>query len=95
MDDENHPVMEGIHELTLNTPVDELMVLCDPIIDFKTVKDNGFNFSETLEFQGWKGFFERLTGHVYPVLVKQFLDTCCGYKGQNLFLHHEQENCCH
>lgn len=72
MDDENHLIMEGIHVLTLNTLVDELMVLCEPIMDFKNVKDNGFDFSETLEFQGWKGFFERLTGPVYPVLVKDF-----------------------
>lgn len=42
--DENHPVMEGIHELTLNIPVDELMVLCETIIDFKNMKDNDFDF---------------------------------------------------
>ena len=33
---------------------------------------NGFDFYETLEFQGWKGFFERLIGLVYLVFVKQF-----------------------
>lgn len=48
--DENHPVMEGIPELTLNIHVDELMVLCETIVDFKNLKDNGFDFSETLEF---------------------------------------------
>ena len=72
MADENHPVMEGIPELTLNIPVDELMVLCETIVDFKNLKDIGFDFSKILEFQGRKGFFERLTGPVYPVLVKQF-----------------------
>ena len=72
MVDENHPVMEGIPELTLNTPVDELMLLCQTIMDFKNLKENGFYFSETLEFQGWKSFFERLISHVYPVLMKQF-----------------------
>lgn len=51
MVNENHPVMEGIPELTLNTLVDELMVLYDTIVDFKNLKDNGFDFSKTLEFQ--------------------------------------------
>lgn len=36
------------------------------------MKENGFDFSETLELQGWKTFFERLTDPVYPILVKQF-----------------------
>lgn len=40
MADENHPVMEGIPELTLNIPANELMVLYETIIDFKNLKDN-------------------------------------------------------
>lgn len=63
--------MEEILELTLNIPVDDLMVLCETIMDFKNLKDNDFDFSKTLELQGRKGLFERLIGHVYPVLVKQ------------------------
>lgn len=51
MDDENHPVMEGSPELTLHTPVDELMILCETIVVFKNIKDNGFNFFETFECQ--------------------------------------------
>lgn len=70
MDDENHPIMEEIPELTLNTLVNELRMLCETIMDFKNLEDSGFDFSETLEFKGWKGFFERLTGPVYLVLVK-------------------------
>lgn len=64
--------MEGIHELTLNTHVNELTMLCEMIVDFKNLKDNGFDFSETLEHQELKGFFERLTAPVYPILGKQF-----------------------
>lgn len=71
MDDENNPIMEGMPELTLHTPVNELTMLCETIVDFKNLKENGFDFSETMELQGWKTFFERLTGHVSPVLVKQ------------------------
>lgn len=72
MADENHPVLEGIPVLTLHTPVSELMMLCETNIDFKNLKNNGFDFSESLELQGWKTFFERLTGPVYPVFVKKF-----------------------
>lgn len=70
MADENYPILEGIPELTLHTPVNELMVLCETIVDFKNLKDNGFDFSETFELQGWKTFFEILTGPMYSVLVK-------------------------
>lgn len=72
MADENNPLMEGIPELTLHTTVNELMVLWETVVDFKNLKDNGFDFSKTLDLQGWKTFFERLTGPVYPFLVKQF-----------------------
>lgn len=72
MADENHHVLEGIPELTLHTPMSELIVLCETIFDFKNLKDNGFHFFETLEFQGRKTFFERLTSYVYLVFVKQF-----------------------
>lgn len=72
MADENHPVMEGIPELTLNAPVNDLTVLCETIVDFKNLKDNGFDFYETLKFQGWKSLFESLTGLVYPLFAKQF-----------------------
>lgn len=72
MANENNPIMEGIPELTLHTLVNELMTICETIVDFKNLKQNGFDFSETLELQGCKTFFKRLTGHVYLVLVRQF-----------------------
>lgn len=68
----NNPTLKGISELTIHTPVNELMVLCETIIDFKNLKENGFDFTETLGLQGWKTFFERLTSSIYLVLVKQF-----------------------
>lgn len=69
---ESNTILERIPELTLHTPMNELMVLCETIADFKNLKENGFDFTKTLDIQGWKTFFERLTGSVYPVLVKQF-----------------------
>lgn len=47
-------------------------MLYETIVDFKNLKENGFDFTETLNVQGWNKFFERLTCPVYPVLVKQF-----------------------
>lgn len=64
--------MEGLPELTLNTLVDELMVLCETIVEFKNLKDKFFDFSKTLELQRWKALLKRLTGPIYPMLVKQF-----------------------
>lgn len=64
-------VLEGIPELTLHSPVNELTVLCETIMDFKNLKENGFDFTKTLNIQGWNKFFKRLTGPVYPMLVKQ------------------------
>lgn len=71
-DNEINPILEGIPKLTFHTHVNELMVLCETIIDFENLKENGFDFSETLDLQGWKTFFERLIGPLYLVLVKQF-----------------------
>lgn len=65
-------LMEGIPELNLHTPINELTVLWETIVDFQNLKDNNFDFTETLNVQGWNTFFERLTDPVYPVLVKQF-----------------------
>lgn len=70
--EEINPIIEGILEITLNSHVNELLVLCETIVDLKNLKDNDFDFSETLELQGWKSFFKVLTSLVYPVLVKQF-----------------------
>lgn len=48
--DENHSVMIGILEITLNILVEELMVLNETIVYFKNLKDNGFDLTRTLEF---------------------------------------------
>lgn len=63
--------MEGIPEINLNTHVEELMVLYETIVNFKSLKDNSLDFFGTMEFQGWNAFFKRLTGPVDPILVKQ------------------------
>lgn len=41
-------VFEGLRELTLNTPVDKLRVLCESMVDLKNLKANGFDIFGTL-----------------------------------------------
>lgn len=65
---ESNTMLEGLPELTLHTPINELMVLYETIVDFKNLKENDFDFTKTLELQGWKIFFERLRDPIYPVL---------------------------
>ncbi|KAI5444935.1 hypothetical protein KIW84_013276 [Lathyrus oleraceus] len=61
---ESNNMLEGIPELTLHTPFNELTVLCETIVDFKNLKENNFDFTDTLNVQGWNAFFERITDPV-------------------------------
>lgn len=57
---------------TMFTPVDDLEVLCEMLVDFKSLADNGFDFYNVVLFQGWEKYFDRLVGPVFPTLVKEF-----------------------
>ena len=57
---------------TLLTPVDNLEVLCELIIDFESLQENGFNLDEDVNAQGWNRYFDRLLGPTFPILVKEF-----------------------
>ena len=57
---------------TLLTLVDNLEVLCELIIDFKNLQENGFNLYEDVTAQGWNKYFDRLLGPTFPILVKVF-----------------------
>lgn len=59
-------------ERTLFTPVDQLEVLCEIRVDFKSLAENGYDFFDVIKFQGWENYFGRLVGPVYPSLVKEF-----------------------
>ena len=56
----------------LLTPVDNLEVLCELIIDFESLKENGFDLYEEVKAQGWDKYFDRLVGPTFPILVKEF-----------------------
>ena len=57
---------------TLLTLVDSLEVLCELIIDFESLKENGFDLSEDVTAQGWNRYFDRLLGPIFHILVKEF-----------------------
>ena len=56
----------------LLTPIDNLEVLSELIIDFESLKEKGFNLSEDVNAQGWNIYFDRLLGLTFPILVKEF-----------------------
>ena len=57
---------------TILTPVDSLEVLCELIVDFESMKEDGYDLTPDVEFQGWTKYFDRLIGPVFPKLVKEF-----------------------
>ena len=57
---------------TLLTPVKNLEVLSEIIVDFNSLKENGFDLSEEIQAQGWEKYFDRLVGPTFPILVKEF-----------------------
>lgn len=59
-------------ERTLLTLVNKLEVLCELMVDFESMVENGFDFRHSMHHQGWIKYFERLVGTVYPTLVKEF-----------------------
>lgn len=76
---ENHPVMEGILELTLNILIDELMVLGETIVDFKNLKDGGFDFSD-FGIPMVEGIFQKVNWSCISSACEAVLDTCHCYK---------------
>ena len=56
----------------LLTPIDNLEVLSELIVDFESLQENGFNLHEDVNAQGWNKYFDRLLGPTFPILVKEF-----------------------
>ena len=55
---------------TLLTPVNNLEVLCELIVDFESLQENGFNLYEDVTAQGWNKYFDPQLGPNFPILVK-------------------------
>ena len=47
---------------TLLTLGDSLEVICELIVDFVSMKENGYELTPDVEFQGCKKYFDRLIG---------------------------------
>ncbi|KAL5075944.1 hypothetical protein RYX36_014928 [Vicia faba] len=45
--------------------------LCELLIDFESMKENDFDLTADVEFQGWNIYFDRLLGPVFLKLVKE------------------------
>ena len=43
---------------TLLTLIDSLEVLCELIVDFESMKENGYDLTPDVEFQGWTKYFD-------------------------------------
>lgn len=52
-------------EVTLSTPVDNLEVLCELLVEFDNMKDNGVNLLTVVIFQGWESLFNCLQGPIF------------------------------
>ena len=57
---------------TLLTLIDSLEVLYELIIDFESMKENDYDLTPDMEFQGWTRYFDHLPGPVIPKLIKEF-----------------------
>ena len=55
---------------SLLTPIDNLEVLSELIVDFESLQENGFNLSKDVNAQGWNKYFDRLLGPTFLILVK-------------------------
>ncbi|PNX68453.1 cullin-like protein, partial [Trifolium pratense] len=49
-----------------------LTLLPEKIVDFESLKANGFNVKPYFTSQGWDKYFEMLNGPIYPDLLKHF-----------------------
>lgn len=52
-------------EVTLSTPVENLEVLCELLVEFDNMKDNGIDLSTDVKVQGWEQFSNRLQGPIF------------------------------
>lgn len=59
-------------ELALNTLVNKLEVLCQLVVDFENLNDNGFDLLIVVNIQGRKNYFDCLQGPVLFPLVREF-----------------------
>ncbi|XP_050916658.1 uncharacterized protein LOC127131797 [Lathyrus oleraceus] len=68
---ESH-VLDRPSHINLSTPFEKLEVLCELLVDFDNLKENGMELTQELKNQGWLTYFNRLYDPIYINLVKEF-----------------------
>ncbi|PNX57549.1 hypothetical protein L195_g058751, partial [Trifolium pratense] len=53
-------------------PESQLSLLPEKMVDFNSLKDNGFDVKPYFSAQGWDKYFDMLNGPIYPDLLKKF-----------------------
>lgn len=65
---------KGFHlkPITMNIRENNLKMIVEQIVDFKSCEENGYPLKENFDVQGWTHLFDILNGLTYPYLVKYF-----------------------
>lgn len=64
-------VLDRPARINLSTPFEQLEVLCELLVDFENLKENGMNLTQELKNQGQLTYFNRLYVPIYINLVKE------------------------
>lgn len=64
-------VLDCQAHINLSTPFEQLEVLCELVVDFENLKENGMDLTPELKNQGWLTYFNHLYGPIYTNLVKE------------------------
>lgn len=65
-------VLDRPPHINLATPFEKLEVLCELLVDFDNLKENGIDLNQEMENQGWANYFNHLYSPIYTFLVKEF-----------------------
>ena len=57
-------VLDHPAHINLSTPFEQLEVLCELLVDFENLKDNGMDLTTKLKHYGWLIYFNRLYGPI-------------------------------
>ncbi|CAJ2634777.1 unnamed protein product [Trifolium pratense] len=53
-------------------PESQLTLLPEKMVDFESLKENGYDVKSYFSAQGWNKYFDMLNGPIYPDLLKKF-----------------------
>lgn len=53
-------ILDHDPHIHLATPFEKIEVLCESLVDFENMKQNGVDLTEDFKMQGWETYFQRL-----------------------------------